>query len=99
MPELLIASHIKGWSESSISEQIDTENVLLLAKNYDAAFDKHLISFDAKSGVLIKAERITWKDLEKLGIRNDARIPKPTETQAQYLKHHHSVMKMKDKNK
>lgn len=97
VPELLVASHIKGWQDSSIREQVDTENVLLLAKNYDAAFDKHLISFDASSGKIIKAARIDWKDLLLMGIQKDAALPKPSKAQARYLRYHFSVMRDKDR--
>ena len=96
-PELLVASHIKGWAESSVREQVDVENVLLLAKNYDAAFDKHLISFDADTGKIIKASRISWDELNCLGIQKDACLPKPTSSQARYLKHHLSVLNKKDR--
>lgn len=96
-PELLVASHIKGWAESSVREQVDVENILLLAKNYDSAFDKHLISFDADTGKLVKASRISWCELKRLGICNDARLPKPTPLQAKYLKHHLSRMKSMDR--
>lgn len=98
-PELLVASHIKGWSESSVREQVDVENVLLLAKNYDAAFDKHLISFAADTGKIVKASRISWTELALLGIQKSAALPKPTEAQAKYLRHHHAVMRMKDRKK
>lgn len=98
-PELLVASHIKGWAESSVCEQVDVENVLLLAKNYDAAFDKHLISFAADTGKIMKASRISWGELGLLGIQKNAELPKPTEAQAKYLRHHLAVMKTKDRKK
>ena len=98
-PELLVASHIKGWAESSVREQVDVENVLLLAKNYDAAFDKHLISFAADTGKILKASRISWTELGLLGIRKDVALPKPTEAQAKYLRYHLAVMKTKDGRK
>ena len=46
MTDLLIASHIKPWSESSNEEKLDPYNGLLLLPNYDKLFDKHLISFN-----------------------------------------------------
>ncbi len=95
-PELLVASHIKAWSESSVKEKIDTENVLLLAKNYDAAFDNHLITFDPDNGAIIKAERISWHELDMLGIKSDVALPQPTITQSRYLKHHLRILKIKD---
>lgn len=44
-PELLIASHIKPWSQCTEEERVDVNNGLLLAAPIDALFDKHLISF------------------------------------------------------
>ena len=43
IPSLLVASHIKDWSACSRDERLDEKNVLLLAKNVDAAFDRKLI--------------------------------------------------------
>lgn len=43
--EVLRASHIVGWSEN-VSTRLLPTNGLCLAATYDAAFDRHLISFD-----------------------------------------------------
>ena len=43
--EVLRASHIIPWSESK-PNRLNPENGLCLSATYDAAFDKHLISFD-----------------------------------------------------
>lgn len=45
VPETLRASHILGWSESEETRLLPT-NGLCLSATYDAAFDRHLISFD-----------------------------------------------------
>lgn len=50
---LLIASHIKPWSESNDTERLDVNNGLLLCPNHDALFDKLLISFDVTGKVMI----------------------------------------------
>ena len=42
---VLRASHIIGWSEDKSTRLLPT-NGLCLAATYDAAFDRHLISFD-----------------------------------------------------
>jgi len=49
---LLVASHIKPWSESNNHERLDVFNGLLLTPNIDRLFDKGLISF-ADSGELL----------------------------------------------
>jgi hypothetical protein len=45
VPELLVASHIKPWRESSNSERLDPMNGLLLATHADKLFDRYLMSF------------------------------------------------------
>jgi hypothetical protein len=46
IPEMLIASHIKPWRESSNSERLDPMNGLLLAAHVDKLFDRFLLSFE-----------------------------------------------------
>ena len=50
---LLIASHIKPWSDSSPKERTDVENGLLLCPNHDRLFDKGYISFDDNGKIMI----------------------------------------------
>ena len=45
VPQTLRASHIIAWAEDK-KHRMDPENGLCLSATYDAAFDKHLISFD-----------------------------------------------------
>lgn len=45
VPEVLRASHITGWAEDP-ENRMNPANGLCLSATYDAAFDKHLISFD-----------------------------------------------------
>lgn len=45
VPEVLRASHIIPWSER-VNTRLNPENGLCLSATYDAAFDKHLITFD-----------------------------------------------------
>lgn len=45
VPEVLRASHIIPWSGSK-NTCLNPENGLCLSASYDAAFDKHLITFD-----------------------------------------------------
>ena len=47
------------------------ENVLLLARNWDALFDKKFISFDPETGKMIKSDRISEEDLIKFGVPKD----------------------------
>lgn len=99
-PRLLWVSHIKDWSKSNDEERYDDENVLLLARNWDALFDKKFISFDPETGKMIKAERISEEDLIKFGVPKDwretVRIPVNTERRKNYLTWHLNAMKDKD---
>lgn len=52
MPELLVASHIHPWCESSGEEKGDHNNGLLLCAMHDILFDRHLISVDEKGDLL-----------------------------------------------
>lgn len=45
VPEVLRASHIVGWAEDK-ENRMNPANGLCLSATYDAAFDRHLISFD-----------------------------------------------------
>ena len=45
VPDVLRASHISPWAEDEKS-RLNPENGLCLSATYDAAFDRHLISFD-----------------------------------------------------
>lgn len=45
IPEVLRASHITPWAEDK-ENRLDPENGLCLSATFDAAFDRHLISFD-----------------------------------------------------
>jgi putative restriction endonuclease len=45
VPEVLRASHIVGWAEDK-ENRMNPANGLCLSATYDAAFDRHLITFD-----------------------------------------------------
>jgi putative restriction endonuclease len=45
VPDVLRASHISPWAED-VENRLNPENGLCLSATYDAAFDRHLISFD-----------------------------------------------------
>ena len=65
--EVLIASHIHPWSDSTSEERLDPNNGILLSPTYDALFDRHLISFD-DSGKIILTETITTEAFSKIGV-------------------------------
>jgi len=45
IPDVLRASHIVGWADDA-TNRMNPANGLCLSATYDAAFDRHLISFD-----------------------------------------------------
>ena len=96
MSQLLWVSHIKDWSASTDMEKYDDDNVLLLARNWDALFDKKFISFDPETGKMIKSERIDEETLRKFGVPDDWRetvsIPVKTDRRKAYLRWHNMRM-------
>lgn len=87
MTDLLIASHIKPWRESSNEEKLDPYNGLLLLPNYDKLFDKHLISFD-DDGKIIISPQIKKGEYKVLGISSKDKLFKVFEQNKPYLKTH-----------
>lgn len=82
--EILIASHIKPWSNSSNEERLDVYNGFLLTPNLDKLFDKGYISFDDNGKILISKK---LKDFQLLGISIEMRIPIEVEHK-KYLSYH-----------
>jgi hypothetical protein len=71
--DILKASHIKPWSESSNSERLDVYNGLLLTPNLDALFDKGYVSFDEEGEILI-SPYISDRDREILNCSAELRV-------------------------
>ncbi|MDH4567935.1 HNH endonuclease [Pseudomonas sp. BN414] len=83
--EVLRASHVKPWAESTAKQRLDTHNGLLLSANLDALFDKGLITFE-DSGKMQISERLNAKHRKALGLPRPLRfVPKEL---APYLKYH-----------
>lgn len=55
IPQTLRASHIVAWAEDK-RNRMNPENGLCLSATYDAAFDKHLISFDEDYRMIVGRE-------------------------------------------
>ncbi len=83
---LLIASHIKPWSESNKDERVDSDNGFLLCPNHDAVFDQFLISFDSNGKIMI-SNKLSGNDQNSLGIRDDMIID-IREGNKKYLEYH-----------
>ncbi len=55
VPQTLRASHIVAWADD-VANRMNPENGLCLSATYDAAFDKHLISFDDDYRMLLSKQ-------------------------------------------
>jgi predicted restriction endonuclease len=92
--DILISSHIKGWSECNDSERLDPDNGILLSPNVDSLFDRHLISFN-DDGSMVLSNRITVKELQVLGLNSIGKI-KVSEGMKPYLKFHRNKLLQKN---
>ncbi len=84
--EVLRASHVKPWWSSTHAERLDPANGLLLSANLDALFDRHLITFDSHSSMLVSG-RVGMVERRRLGLPRGLRL-KPTDEEAAYLRTH-----------
>ena len=67
IPEMLRASHIKPWADcDSDSDRLNIYNGFLLSANYDALFDKGLITFDDK-GLIMYSNRLSESQFRAIG--------------------------------
>lgn len=85
-PELLRASHIKPWIDSSAFDRLSPHNGLLLSANLDALFDRFLITFN-DDGQMLVSNAVAAADRELLGLPRSLRQP-PSENQKAYLAWH-----------
>ena len=73
--EILVASHILPWRNSTNEERLNPYNGLLLKPDYDKLFDKGLISFN-DDGKIILSNKLNKKQFEQLGITSESRLCK-----------------------
>ena len=84
--DLLVASHIKPWRDcKGPEEKLDGKNGLLLLANYDAAFDKGYITFDAGGKIIISDY---LHSPEHLGIDSGASLRFGFSESEEYLNYH-----------
>ena len=84
---VLIASHIVPWADSSDNERLDVYNGILLSPTYDALFDKHLITFE-NSGKIILSSAIETQAFHKIGVTGQERIQSLSAFNHDYLEKH-----------
>lgn len=91
---LLVASHIKTWKNSSNIERIDVNNGLLLCPNHDKLFDKGWISFNKEGSLILSPKLNEYNDNDKLRIDVGMTFEFVTENY-KYLDYHRSEIFMK----
>jgi 5-methylcytosine-specific restriction protein A len=89
--EILIASHIVPWKDSNDNERLDVNNGILLSPNYDALFDRHLISFE-NNGKIILSDAVIKSDYRKLGVEGSESIKGFSNYNHEYLERHRQLM-------
>tara|TARA_R110001592_G_scaffold221139_2_gene475808 strand:+ start:16718 stop:17434 length:717 start_codon:yes stop_codon:yes gene_type:complete len=89
--DLLIASHIKPWNQSTDVERVDPYNGLLLSPTLDKLFDRGYISF-TDAGNLIISPLLEEQDLGQLSIANSMKLYKVESGCLSYLKFHRDVV-------
>lgn len=87
--EILIASHIVPWKDASHEQRLDVNNGILLSPNYDALFDRHLISFE-NSGKIILSEALKRTNYQDLGISGREKVSEFSDENFRYLDKHRS---------
>lgn len=92
--DLLIASHIKPWKDSTNAERIDFYNGLLLPPNCDKLFDKGYISFD-KNGKIRFSKFINEEDKMFFGLKSEIKLLKIENKHNEYLDYHRDIIFMK----
>ena len=92
--DLLIASHIKPWSQSTDSERIYPFNGLLLSPTLDKLFDRGYISFTA-DGSLIISPLLGELDIRQLGLTRAMKLYKVETGCFPYLEFHREVVFVK----
>ena len=94
--QVLRASHIKPWRESTNAERLDPHNGLPLTANLDALFDSYLISFDT-DGALIVSELVGNEARQIIGSHRRLRRAPSAEMES-YLTQHRVRIARKRKN-
>lgn len=92
LPQILRASHVKPWRDSSNAERLDPENGLPLVANLDALFDARFISFDDEGAILISS-MLEKSVVTMLGVVALKLTRKPSERMRAFLEHHRTRLR------
>ena len=86
-PNILEASHIKPWKESTNEEKLNRYNGILLSPDIHALFDEGYISFNDDGSIIISG-RLDISELEKLGLYPSIRLDHIKEQHKPFLAYH-----------
>jgi hypothetical protein len=84
--EVLVASHIKEFSECENEERYDIRNGLLFCANHDKLFDRHIISFDEDGKIMI-SKSLNKNKIKSLGL--DKNICIKSNYDEYYMRNYH----------
>lgn len=98
LPALLVCSHIRPWAESSHSQRVDPSNTLLLAANWDALFDRYLVSFDSRGKLIVAKSLVGSQILRTMGARENVRLSADwlTPERLGYLRFHRETLQRRE---
>ena len=84
---VLVASHILPWAIADDNQRLDVHNGILLSPNYDALFDRHLITFENR-GKIILSDSIEMQAYNKIGVTGKEKIQNLSQYNFEYLNIH-----------
>lgn len=87
LTDMLVASHIKPWKDSTNEERLDVFNGLLLLPNYDKLFDLGYMTF-APDGKAVYSKLLSKNDKYLLGLTATLSLSHIEEAHKNYLKYH-----------
>lgn len=97
-PELLVASHIKPWKDSTSNEKTDPKNGLCLNSLYDKAFDRGFITISDKYEIIVSnkiRDICNGESVDKFfNVLKGHKINLPEKflPQKEYLQHHNDCI-------
>lgn len=100
LPALLVCSHIRPWAKSSHTQRVDPSNTLLLAANWDALFDRYLVSFDSRGKLIVAKSLAGSQILKTMGTRENVRLSADwlTPERLGYLKFHRETLQRRERS-
>ena len=93
---ILRASHLKPWKESTNEERLDKFNGLLLTPNLDILLDRCLISFTEEGNILISSS-ISVSDRSALGLGHHLRLRFVQPQHRPYLAFHRRLFEERER--